>query len=85
MLKQTIIDEVAGKVKRIMENSPAQDMERNIRATLQNMFSKLDLVSREEFEVQQQVLLRTREKLNELERRIAELENVDKHEPGSSV
>lgn len=85
MLKQSIIDEVAGKVKKIMENSPAQDLERNIRATLQSVFSRMDLVSREEFEVQQQVLLRTREKLSELERRIAELENVDKHESGGSV
>ena len=85
MLKQSIIDEVSEKVKKIMENSPAQDMEKNIRAILQSIFTKMDLVSREEFEVQQQVLLRTREKLSDLERRIAELENVDKHEPGSSV
>lgn len=51
-----------------------QDVEKNLRAALQGIFAKLDLVTREEFEVQSAVLLRTREKLTALEARIAELE-----------
>lgn len=52
-----------------------QDVERNIQAVLQEALTKFDLVSREEFEVQRQVLLRTREKLEALERLVAELED----------
>lgn len=51
-----------------------QDAEKNIRAILHQAFSKLDLVTREEFEVQAQVLARTRSKLEALEKRVAELE-----------
>lgn len=51
------------------------DVEKKIRQTLQSQLTRLDLVNREEFDVQTQVLLRTREKLAALEQRIAELEN----------
>lgn len=50
------------------------DLEKNFRAVLQSALSKLDLVTREEFDVQAAVLLRTREKLEELSQRLAELE-----------
>jgi ubiquinone biosynthesis accessory factor UbiK len=50
------------------------DMEKNIHALLQSALSKLDLVSREEFEVQKAVLAKTRARLEELEKRVAELE-----------
>ncbi|MBK8181944.1 MAG: accessory factor UbiK family protein [Candidatus Competibacteraceae bacterium] len=50
------------------------DMEKNLHATLQATFAKLDLVTRDEFEVQQGVLARTRAKLEELEKQVAELE-----------
>lgn len=53
-----------------------QDVEKNLRAALQSVFAKLDLVTREEFEVQSAVLLRTREKLTALEARVAELEKL---------
>jgi hypothetical protein len=51
-----------------------RDVEKNLRAALQSALAKLDLVTREEFEVQSAVLLRSREKLEALEQRIAELE-----------
>lgn len=51
------------------------DVEKKIRQTLQSQLTRLDLVNREEFDVQTQVLLRTREKLAALESRIAELES----------
>ena len=50
------------------------DVEKNVRTALTAMFAKLDLVTREEFDVQAQVLQRTRETLHALEQRVAELE-----------
>tara|TARA_R110002111_G_scaffold251121_1_gene315490 strand:- start:187 stop:438 length:252 start_codon:yes stop_codon:yes gene_type:complete len=50
------------------------DVEKNIRSALSGMFAKLDLVTREEFDVQTQVLQRTREKLEALEQKVAQLE-----------
>jgi hypothetical protein len=58
----------------LLKHSPAKDVERNVKAMLSQGFSKLDLVTREEFDTQAQVLLRTRTRLEELERRVAELE-----------
>ena len=74
MLNQKIIDEVTAKLKDVFGASPAADIEKNLRAVLQSVFAKLDLVTREEFDVQQAVLLRTREKLEALEAKVALLE-----------
>jgi len=52
------------------------DLERNFRAMLQTALGKLDLVTREEFDVQAAVLSRTRQKLEELSQRLAELETA---------
>jgi hypothetical protein len=52
------------------------DLKRNLRATLEANLSKLDLVTRNEFDVQSAVLSRTREKLEQLEREIVKLEQV---------
>jgi len=54
------------------------DLQRNLRSAMESALSKLNLVSREEFEIQQAVLLRTREKLRALEARIAALEATSK-------
>lgn len=51
-----------------------QDLERNFRAVLQSTFNKLDLVSREEFDAQAGVLLKTRNKVEALEKQLVELE-----------
>ncbi len=74
MLKQKLVDEVSAKLKEVLAQSPAADIEKNMRAMLQSIFSKLDLVTREEFDVQREVLLRTREKLTLLEAKIATME-----------
>ncbi len=76
MLKQNLAQEVAGKVSEILAVSPARDIEKNLKASLAAWLSKLDLVTREEFDVQAQVLARTREKLHELEARLVALEAV---------
>lgn len=74
MLNKNIIDEINSKVSDILQNSPAKDVERNMRAALSGVFSRLDLVTRDEFDVQQNVLQRTREKLTQLEAKVSELE-----------
>jgi BMFP domain-containing protein YqiC len=62
------------KINQALENSPAKDIEKNVKAMMSQGFSKLDLVTREEFDIQAQVLAKTRAKLEELEARVAQLE-----------
>ncbi|CAD6513258.1 accessory factor UbiK family protein [Paraburkholderia sp. CNPSo 3274] len=69
-----VFNDLQSRVSDLLKNSPARDVERNVRAMLSQGFSKLDLVTREEFDAQTQVLVRTRQRLEELERRVAELE-----------
>lgn len=74
MLNHKVLDEINAKISQVLAASPAGDVEKNLRASLQGVFSKLDLVTREEFEVQQAVLVRTREKLDRLEAQVAAME-----------
>lgn len=74
MINNRILDEIAAKIRETLADSPAKDIEKNIKAMLQSGFAKLNPVTREEFDVQSQVLLRTREKLTALEAQIAALE-----------
>ena len=73
-----VLDEISNKIKQLFANSPAADMQKNLRALLQAQFAKLDLVTREEFDVQREVLLRAREKITQLEARLAELERTQR-------
>ena len=77
-LNNKLFDEVGAKFSELLANSPAKDIERNVKAMMAGAFSKLDLVTREEFEVQREVLARTRERLVQLEARVTELENEAK-------
>jgi BMFP domain-containing protein YqiC len=70
------LDELNKKVGELIAASPAKDVEKNLRALMSSAFSRLDLVTREEFDVQQEVLGRTREKLQQMEARIAEMERL---------
>jgi hypothetical protein len=74
MLNPKLLDEMSARVSALLAASPAGDVEKNLRALLASVFAKLDLVTREEFDVQREVLGRTREKLTALEARVAELE-----------
>jgi BMFP domain-containing protein YqiC len=71
---QDILKDIDRRVREMLAQSPAADLEKNLRALLASFFARLDLVTREEFDVQRQVLLRTREKLAQLEAQVAELE-----------
>jgi BMFP domain-containing protein YqiC len=74
MDKPNFLNDLQAKFQQAIENSPAKDLEKNMKAMLSQGFSKLDLVTREEFDVQTQVLQKTRAKLELLEARVAELE-----------
>jgi BMFP domain-containing protein YqiC len=69
-----VFNDLQARFNEMLKNSPAKDVERNVKAMLAQGFTKLDLVTREEFDVQQQVLTRTRARVEELEARIAALE-----------
>ena len=73
-METRFLDELNKKVSELIAASPAKDIEKNLRALLSSAFSRLDLVTREEFDVQQEVLGRTREKLQQMEAKVAALE-----------
>jgi BMFP domain-containing protein YqiC len=68
------IDEISRRVQELIANTPIEDMQKNLRALMSSWFTRLDLVTREEFDAQHAVLQRTREKLSSMEARVAELE-----------
>ncbi len=76
MLNPKLLDEMSSRVSSLLAATPAGDVEKNLRAALASLFARLDLVTREEFDVQREVLARTRAKLQTLEARIAELESA---------
>ncbi|AHB76226.1 phosphoheptose isomerase [Pandoraea pnomenusa] len=76
MKPNEILQDMQAKVSDLLRQSPAKDIERNVKSLLNQGFNRLDLVTREEFDVQAQVLARTREKLEALEKRVAELESL---------
>ena len=75
MIDKTLFEELNERIGEALRNSPAQDIERNLRVLLAAWFDRLDLVLREDFEVQKKLLERAQAKLADLERRIAELES----------
>ena len=75
-MNQKLLDDINEKLKAVMAQSPAADLERNLRAMLGAAFTRLDLVSREEFDIQREVLARTRARLGELEKQVAALESA---------
>jgi ubiquinone biosynthesis accessory factor UbiK len=75
MVERKVLDEIGAKIKEVIASSPARDIENNLRAMLAAQFARLNLVTREEFEVQSAVLARTREKLTQLEAKLAQLES----------
>jgi BMFP domain-containing protein YqiC len=68
------LEDLAARIGKAIEASPAADIEKNVKAMLQGGLARLDLVTREEFDTQARVLAKTREKLERLEARVAELE-----------
>jgi len=73
-LNSRMLDELTARIGQAFENSPAKDLEKNLKALLSTSLARLDLVTRQEFDIQREVLQRTREKVEVLEVRVAELE-----------
>ena len=71
---KNIFDDLSAKLSEAIKNSPAKDIEKNVRALLMQGFAKLELVTREEFDIQSEVLARARAQLTALEARVTELE-----------
>jgi ubiquinone biosynthesis accessory factor UbiK len=78
MISREKIQEISDKIREIIKNSPIEDMENNINALLRSMFTKLDLINREEFDIQSEVLKKTRLKLEALEAKLKALETKHK-------
>ena len=74
MLNIETVKVLSNKMKELIKKSPLEDIDKNIHALIQGAFTKMELVSREEFDVQTEVLRNTREKLAKLEAKLAELE-----------
>jgi BMFP domain-containing protein YqiC len=74
MINPSLLEQLQARVSEVLAQSPARDVEKNLKAMLTALFARMDLVTREEFDIQREVLLRTREKLEALERKVAELE-----------
>jgi BMFP domain-containing protein YqiC len=73
MRNQDLFEQIQRRIAEVLAQSPARDVEANLKAMMAGLFSRLDLVTREEFDVQREVLLRTREKLDQLEARLAQM------------
>lgn len=76
MLDPKKLDELGAKMSALLAATPAKDLEKNAKAVFSGLLGKLDLVTREEFDIQAQVLARTREKLKDLEARVDALERA---------
>lgn len=79
MIDRRQFEELGSRLNELLRSSPAQDLEKNVRALLAAFFERFDLVAREDFEVQRKLLERAQAKLAALEARVAELEA---HRPG---
>ena len=67
------MNELSIKIKELVESSPVSELERNLHALFQGMLTKMDIVSREEFEIQAALLARTQQQLRALEEKIQQL------------
>ena len=74
MIVNRLLDDLRGRIDAALRDSPAPEIERNLRAILASWFDRMDLVLREDFEVQKKLLERAQARLLELEARVAELE-----------
>ena len=81
MIDRRLFEELGERINEAFRSSPAADLEKNLKALLLAWFDRLDLVVREDFEVQKKLLERAQGKLAELESRIGELEARQKHRP----
>ena len=73
MLNNKLLDEISNRISQLASSAPAADFEKNAKALLSSAFSRMDLVTREEFDLQRELLQKARAKLDALEAEIAKL------------
>ena len=78
MIDKTLFDDLSARINEALRDSPAQDIEKNLRALLVSWFDRMDVVLREDFEVQRKLLEQAQAKLAALEKRVSELERTRK-------
>jgi BMFP domain-containing protein YqiC len=83
MREKPLFEELSERINEALRNSPAQDIEKNLRALLAGWFDRMDLVLREDFEVQKKLLEAAQAKLVELEARLDRLERGGAGKPGA--
>jgi ubiquinone biosynthesis accessory factor UbiK len=69
-----LLDDLSARLKTLLQSAPAQDLDKNVKALVTGVFARMDLVTREEFDIQRAVLERTRAQLDALQARVDELE-----------
>ena len=74
MFDSSKVEELSNKIKELVASSPLADMDKNINALIKGALTKMELVTREEFDVQAEVLRHAREQLTKLEAKLEELE-----------
>jgi ubiquinone biosynthesis accessory factor UbiK len=74
MADRTLFEDLSERINEALRNSPAQDIEKNLRALLASWFDRMDLVMREDFDTQKRLLEQAQAKLAALEARVSELE-----------
>jgi BMFP domain-containing protein YqiC len=74
MTTQSILEQMQARLQELFAQSPARDLEQNVRAVMRQGFAKLDLATREELELQVELVRRAQERIRDLEARIARLE-----------
>ena len=84
MFDPKFFEELNAKIADLIKASPAKDIEKNVKAMMMSMFAKLDLVTREEFDVQRKVLEKTREKLDAIEAQLTRMAPAAAPPPASA-
>jgi hypothetical protein len=84
MDKLRFLDDLQARVTALLQDTPAAELQRSLKALLAQQFARMELVTRDDLDVQARVLARSREKLEALEARVAALEGPASADPGSS-
>jgi hypothetical protein len=74
-MNDRLLTDLSARLAALAASNPAKDLEKNFRGMLASTFAKLDLVTREEYDVQARMLARAKEKLAALEARVAQMES----------
>ncbi|HZR04157.1 MAG TPA: accessory factor UbiK family protein [Burkholderiales bacterium] len=81
MVNARMLEQLQQRISELLRSTPAKDIEASMKTMLTGFFERMDLVTREEFDIQREVLRRTREQLEQLEARVRELQSAAPSKP----